>query len=63
MQVHELLEAVEEHIGCALHKEKSQEALEVLHSVVRVLQAISVQEPCVDSSRFLSAGPRLSPSS
>ena len=38
----------EEHIGCAFHEERSQEALEVLHSVVRVLQAVSVQESFVD---------------
>ena len=66
VQVHELLEAAEEHIGCALHEETSQEALEVLHSVVRVIEAISVQQPLLwiaasPSSRFLSAGPRLSP--
>ena len=52
VQLHELLEAVEEHIGCALHDERSQEALEVLHSVVQVLQAISVQEPVVDCFTF-----------
>ena len=48
MQVHELLEAVEENVGCALHEERSQEALEVLHPVVRVLQAVSVKKPFVD---------------
>ena len=42
LQVHELLEAVEEYIGCAVHDERPQETLEVLNSVVRVLQAISI---------------------
>ena len=39
---------VEEHIGRDLHEEQPQEALEVLQSVVRVLQAISVKKPFVD---------------
>ena len=47
VQVHELLEAVGEHIGCALHAERPQEALEVLHSFVRVHQAFFVKRPFV----------------
>ena len=49
MQVHELLKAVEEHIGRALHEEGPQETLEVLHSVVRVLQTLSIEKSLVDS--------------
>ena len=45
VQVHELLEAVEEDIGRALNKEGPQETLEVPDSVVRILQKISVEEP------------------
>ena len=44
MQVHELLEAVEEHIGRALHEEGPQETLEVLHSVVWILQTVSIKK-------------------
>ena len=47
MQVHELLEAVEDQIGCALYEERPQETLEVLNSIVRVLHAISVRKPFV----------------
>ena len=39
VQVHELLEAVEENIGRALHEERPQESLEVLRSVFGILQA------------------------
>ena len=48
VQVHELLETVEEHIGCALHEDRPQETLEVLTSAVRVIQAISVKKLCVN---------------
>ena len=50
VHVHELLEAVEENVRCSLHEERPQEALEVLHSVGWILQAISVQKPFVDCS-------------
>ena len=62
MPVHELLKAVEEHIG-ALRKERPKETLEVVDSVVRVLQAVPAQKPFVIrcfSKRFHKAGPRLS---
>ena len=49
MQVHELLEAVEKRIGRALHKEGPQETLEVLYSVVRVLQTLSIKKSLVNS--------------
>ena len=48
MQVHELLETVEKHTGRALHEEGPQETLEVLHSVVRVLQTLSIKKSLVD---------------
>ena len=50
VHVHELLEAVEKNVRCSLHEERPQEALEILHSVGRILQAISVQKPLVDCS-------------
>ena len=48
VQAHELLEAVEEHIGRALHEEGPQETFEVLDSVVWVLQTFSIKKPFVD---------------
>ena len=48
MQIHELLEAVKEHIGRALHEERPQETLEVLNSIVRALHAISVTKPLLN---------------
>ena len=50
VHIHELLEAVEKNVRCSLHEERPQEALEILHSVGRILQAISVQKPVVDCS-------------
>ena len=47
------LKAVEEHIGRALHEEGPQETLEVLNSVVRVLQTLSIEKSLVDSCFFL----------
>ena len=48
------LKAVEEHIGRALHEEGPQETLEVLNSVVRVLQTLSIEKSLVDSCFSLS---------
>ena len=48
MQVHELLEAVEEHIGRALHEEGPQETLEVLYSVGWILQTLSIEKSLMD---------------
>ena len=45
VQVLELLETIKEHIGCTLHEERPLETLEVLHSVVRVFQPVSIQKP------------------
>ena len=50
MQVHELLEAAEENVGGSLHEGRPRETLEVLNSVVRVLEAVSVQKPLVNRS-------------
>ena len=49
IQVHELLKAIEKHIGRTLHEEGPQETLEVLHSVVRVIQTLSIEKSLVDS--------------
>ena len=48
LQVYELLEAVEQHIGCTFYEERPQETLEALRSDVRVLQAFSVKKPLVN---------------